>query len=148
MAAIWSRKQRLLVVCVSSLFLRAACGNVPLGGSCLMANNRIDPDTHKFIADCDEKTFCSPTNNTCRPKGCRRDEFPFGYAADDVLPPLCAHADGMFCPDAGSACERLVQVGQPCEMNRDEQCVSPPNSDLLSSSDNSDGAICLLSTCM
>lgn len=122
-------------------------GNVPLGGLCSANNSHIDAATHKFITDCDDKTFCPiPVNGTCQARGCRRFEFPFGYDPKDTLPPLCDH--GQFCPDEGSQCHSLLDVGSPCQINRDDQCNPPPNSVDLASSQNSEGAICLLSTCM
>lgn len=42
----------------------------------------------------------------------------------------------------------MVEVGQPCEMNRDEQCAPPKNAMELASSQNFNGAVCLQSTCM
>ncbi|KAI0783920.1 hypothetical protein BC629DRAFT_1289220 [Irpex lacteus] len=130
---------------LASLSPLVACGNVAPGGKCSLDSNRLDPATHKFMTDCDDKTFCASSNSTCQPKGCRRDEFPFGYGAGDALPPLCDRA--AFCPDDGSACKDLVGSGQACEMNRDEQCAPmvPRDGNI---DDFSVIAICLFSTCM
>ena len=124
-------------------------GSVTQGGSCSTDNNRLDPATHKFITDCDDKTFCSASGTgqgTCQPKQCRRDEFPFGFEPGETVPPMCGH--GTYCPDEGSGCQGLVHVGQPCQLNRDNQCEPPSNAEELASEQNFDGAICLQSTCM
>ncbi|KAJ7197515.1 hypothetical protein B0H12DRAFT_1037868 [Mycena haematopus] len=108
---------------------------------CSSTNNHVDPTTTKFISDCSDQTFCSGTdiaNSTCVPRQCRRDEFPFGFSAGDVLPPLCA--DGLFCPDAGSGCRPLVLAGHACELNRDEQCAPLGTQESFR-------PICLRSTC-
>lgn len=121
-------------------------GSVPSGGSCSTDNNRLDPATHKFLTDCDDKTFCSgSTNGTCQPKLCRRDEFPFGYQFGDILPPMCARDS--FCPDEGSGCQPLLRVGRVCQLERDDQCAPPSNWPNLASSQNYNGSICLQSTC-
>jgi hypothetical protein len=143
-----TRRSLILVYLILVFFQLSRCGNIPQGGRCSTENNRIDPATHKFLTECDEKTFCPSTNGTCQPKGCRRDEFPFGYGSNDVLPLLCPH--GMFCPDDGSACRGLAAVGQPCEMDRDEQCAPPTTPADASNANNFGGTmgICLFSTCM
>ncbi|KAI0342610.1 hypothetical protein BDW22DRAFT_1330144 [Trametopsis cervina] len=140
---------KLVVLILLTLTKLAKCGTVSLGGPCSMDNNRVDPATHKFLTDCDEKTFCAAgdsTTGTCQAKGCRRDEFPFGYDDREILPPLCDR--GTFCPDEGSWCQKLIDVGQPCQMNRDEQCALPPNWGTSADDQTRDGAICLFSTCM
>ncbi|KAJ3543740.1 hypothetical protein NM688_g5827 [Phlebia brevispora] len=124
----------------------AFAGSVSEGGSCSTNDNHLDPATHKFITDCNDKTFCSGTNGTCQAKQCRRDEFPFGYDPGDVLPPMCGR--GTFCPDEGSGCQSLIAVGQPCQLNRDDQCAPPNDWQPLASSQNVNGSICLQSTCM
>jgi hypothetical protein len=134
-------------VIVASLIPAILSGSVTEGQTCSTDNNHLDPSTHKLLTDCDDKTFCPSSGNaTCQPKQCRRDEFPFGYGLQDILPPLCA--DGTFCPDEGNGCQSLATAGQPCEMNRDEQCAPPKNAGDLDSSQNANGAICLQSTCM
>ncbi|KAJ7683683.1 hypothetical protein B0H17DRAFT_1160853 [Mycena rosella] len=118
-------------------------------GRCSSNNNHLDPASKKFSSDCSDKTFCSGTdlaNSTCIPRQCRRDEFPFGFSVDDVLPPFCPR--GTFCPDEGSGCRPLVPAGRPCELNRDEQCAAPPNWKDLASTQNFNGSICLRSMCM
>jgi hypothetical protein len=61
----------------------------------------------------------------CVDKGCRRDEFPFGYrgVAFEALPPQCG-AD-QYCPDDESSCQPLLALGQPCQLNRDGALSCP-----------------------
>ncbi|KAK0523065.1 hypothetical protein OC842_006275 [Tilletia horrida] len=69
----------------------------------------------------------TPTSGVCRPKGCRRDEYPFGYKGvpQDQIPPMCG--PGTYCPDEENACEPLIPLGGVCQLNRDDSC-SPPSS--------------------
>ena len=49
---------------------------------CNPKNTHSHPKTHKLLSQCRENTFCSssgPSNGTCVPILCRRDEFPFGF---------------------------------------------------------------------
>lgn len=49
---------------------------------CNSKNTHPHSKTHKLLSQCRENTFCSssgPTNGTCIPILCRRDEFPFGF---------------------------------------------------------------------
>ncbi|EKM58604.1 uncharacterized protein PHACADRAFT_117686 [Phanerochaete carnosa HHB-10118-sp] len=129
------------------------CGDITAGGVCSTNSTHIDSSTHKLVTECDDKTFCSTStaflngnNGVCRPRQCRRDEFPFGYGVSDPLPPLCDH--GSFCPDDGSGCQGVRSVGDSCEMNRDEQCAPPKEDVTLASNQNFYGAVCLNSLCM
>jgi len=139
----------LILACVylcSSLIIPVRSGTLPEGGPCSTANNRIDKLSHRFIDDCDDKTFCSGSvGGTCIPKRCRTDVFPFGYKDGDVPPPLCDL--GSFCPDEGGGCTPLVGVGQPCQLNQDRQCAPPPNWQELASDWNFNGSLCLGSIC-
>lgn len=143
------------------LVLPVLAGNITQGGSCSPADDYLDPSSHRFLSDCDETTFCSPTNGTannvsasnnsttgtCEPRQCRRDEFPFGYADSGTpLPPLCTR--GTYCPDEGSGCEPLRAAGQACQLNRDDQCAPPPDWAALASTQNFNGSLCLQQTCM
>ena len=126
-----------------------AASNATLGSPCSTTNDHIDPGSGQFSGDCSDTSFCSgPVNGTCQPRVCRRDEFPFGYDRGVPLPPLCEA--GMYCPDEGNGCRSLLQVGEACQVDRDEQCAPPPNATELASASwrNADGAICLKSTCM
>ncbi|KAJ6561771.1 hypothetical protein B0H19DRAFT_1209977 [Mycena capillaripes] len=138
----------LLILSLTVPALVSADAVVP-AGRCSSDNNHLDPASKKFISDCSDQTFCSGrdiTNSTCIPRQCRRDEFPFGFAAGAVLPPLCPV--GTFCPDEGSGCPPLVPVGRSCELNRDEQCTPPPSWKNLATTHNFNGSICLHSVCM
>jgi len=56
--------------------------NSPTIFRCNPKNTHPHPKTHKLLSQCRENTFCSssgPTNGTCVPILCRRDEFPFGF---------------------------------------------------------------------
>ena len=56
--------------------------NSPKIFRCNPKNTHSHPKTHKLLSQCRENTFCSssgPTNGTCVPILCRRDEFPFGF---------------------------------------------------------------------
>ena len=123
-------------------------GMAPLGINCSASNNHLDPSTHKFITECPATTFCSaPEGGSCIPKLCRRDEFPFEFASGDIpVPPMCEK--GTFCPDEGSGCEVLSAVGEPCQLNRDEQCAPPVDWLELASTQNFNGSLCLNSICM
>lgn len=56
--------------------------NSPAIFRCNPKNTHPHPKTHRLLSQCRENTFCSssgPTNGTCVPILCRRDEFPFGF---------------------------------------------------------------------
>lgn len=131
-----------------SLIVFATIALLPAAGvSCSASKNHLDPSSHKFISECSPQTFCSALENgTCTPRLCRRDEFPFGYSAQDTIPPLCSA--GTYCPDEGDGCHPLTSVGGPCQLNRDEQCETPYDWVDLASTQNLNGAICLHSICM
>ncbi|EGG10207.1 uncharacterized protein MELLADRAFT_26925, partial [Melampsora larici-populina 98AG31] len=111
------------------------------GEPCREANNKLDPNTHKFLSDCGPIDFCNGTTQTCELKGCRVDEFPFGYDSDDTLPEMCA--DGYVCPDEESSCQPLMALGGPCQLNRDDECALNP----VSLSNASNMVVCLHYTC-
>ncbi|THH04875.1 hypothetical protein EW145_g5213 [Phellinidium pouzarii] len=148
-------------------FLEAGfAGSVTEGSSCSPSNDRIDPSTHKFTTDCDDRTFCQSSSSsscskrdanatsssvgappgTCVKKLCRNDEVPFGYADNEPLPPLCGR--GLYCPDSGSGCTAILRVGSSCEMSRDYQCAPSKDWETTASTLNFNGSICLQSTCM
>ncbi|KAH9913953.1 uncharacterized protein BXZ73DRAFT_55192 [Epithele typhae] len=122
---------------------------VALGSYCSTTNNRIDPSSGHFSGECGDTRFCSgPTNGTCQPRLCRRDEFPFGFDRGTVLPPLCKN--GTFCPDEGSGCKPLLSVGETCQYDRDDQCAppTPAKSHVLAGLRNAEEAVCLKAKCM
>jgi hypothetical protein len=94
----------------------AYAGSVNNGGNCSTGDNKLQIGSFQFWSDCNSVTYCTD-KGICTPKGCRRDEFPFGYAQGASLPPKCP--GGQFCPDEGSACQNVLPVGSPCQLNRD-----------------------------
>ncbi|CCM01150.1 uncharacterized protein FIBRA_03198 [Fibroporia radiculosa] len=94
--------------------------------------------------DCDSMNYCT-SSGICELRGCRRDQFPFGYPSDVTLPPLCG--TGRFCPDEEDRCISLLTVGSPCQFNRDDQCIGPPNHRELTDGTgfglNVNGSVCL-----
>jgi len=103
------------------------------------------PGTYQFSSDCGPATFCSDAG-VCKARGCRRDEFPFGYNPTDTLPKQCP--DDEFCPDEGDACQKKLAVGSPCQLNRDDECQPPDNFKDLRGPGNNNGSICLNFQCM
>lgn len=135
------------LICIASLVLLARGGSVPQGGPCSTDNNRLDISSHRFLSDCTDQTFCdAATNSTCQPRRCRRDEFPFGFQSSTSLPPLCSAEQ--YCPDEGNGCNDLIPVGEPCQLNRDDQCSPPENWLELGNNQNFNGSLCLQSTCV
>lgn len=86
------------------------------GGTCSQTRNRLNHGNYQLTTDCNAAFYCA-SNNTCAYKGCRRQDFPFGYNLTDTLPPRCG--SGEFCPDEEDACLPLLPVGSPCQLNRD-----------------------------
>jgi hypothetical protein len=133
--------------------------------SCSQSNNKITPGNLQLSTDCSAMQFCDG-NGQCQPKGCRKDEFPFGFGKEQNLPPLCPK--GQFCPDEGDACQPLLAVGSSCQLNRDgellkwnnlsettkwlnslDECAPPDNYKELAGTitQNFNGSICLQTTC-
>lgn len=106
-------------------------GTANKGDACNVANSRLQAGTYQFWSECNSVTFCNSTG-LCDLKGCRKDDFPFGYTTgSDILPPKCEK--GEFCPDEGSECLPQLEVGSPCQLNRDGRLfVALPISPLTS----------------
>lgn len=86
------------------------------GSSLAPVATQVDDDPS--ISELFRRGPVANTTTTCQPRGCRKDEDPFGYDVEvDVLPPKCA--DDEFCPDEGSACQDLVPLGGACQLDRD-----------------------------
>lgn len=96
-------------------------GTQTVGQSCDVNNNRLQIGTYQFWSDCDSQTYCT-AQGTCAKRGCRQDDFPFGYAPDDDLPRKCPR--GEFCPDEMSECQVLLPVGSGCQLNRDGESAT------------------------
>ncbi|KAG2148493.1 hypothetical protein BD769DRAFT_1412501 [Suillus cothurnatus] len=123
-------------------------GSQTKGQNCTISNNRLQFGTYQFHSDCDAQTYCS-SQGTCELKGCRKDQYPFGYAPGASVPPRCPA--GQFCPDEGDACQPWLPVNSPCQLNRDDQCEQPPNWQELADSRygrNVNGSVCLNNVCM
>ncbi|KAF9478630.1 hypothetical protein BDN70DRAFT_879764 [Pholiota conissans] len=125
-------------------------GSQNKGDTCDPGNNRLQAGTYQFWSDCNSVTFCNDTTHVCDLKGCRKDDFPFGYKQDDPdIPDKCPK--GQFCPDEGSHCRDLIEVGQPCQFNRDDECAGPPNfkdlADTTGRGLNFNGSLCLNNIC-
>ncbi|KAH9910951.1 hypothetical protein B0H21DRAFT_782468 [Amylocystis lapponica] len=135
---------------LSFLFLRADAGSVAHGGACSLEHQRLEGGTYQFYTDCDSMTFCNSSTSTCDVRGCRKDIFPFGYTLGATLPPMCG--DSEFCPDEEDMCLQLLDVGSPCQFNRDDQCLGPPNHHELADTTgyglNVNGSVCLNNVCM
>ncbi|KAL1941240.1 hypothetical protein VTO73DRAFT_7452 [Trametes versicolor] len=141
-----SRCSRTLLFSLILSGIKSAFSDDGIGLPCSADNDHLDPASHKFLSDCGETTFCSaPTNGTCQPRQCRRDEFPFGFTNFTALPALCQN--GTYCPDEGSGCKPLLAEGSACQLDRDDQCAPPPNWIDVASNQNFNGSLCLQSTC-
>ncbi|KAH7912394.1 hypothetical protein BJ138DRAFT_1004503 [Hygrophoropsis aurantiaca] len=133
----------------SSWYSLVQAGSQSKGENCTAGDNRLQIGTYQFYSDCDTQTYCSGAG-ICELKGCRKDQYPFGYAQNATLPDKCP--SGQFCPDEGDACQPLLAVGSPCQLNRDDQCAPPPNSQELTDTSyygrNVNGSVCLNNVCM
>jgi len=114
--------------------------------NCSQADNKIAAGNLELVTDCGPTQYCD-SNGRCQPKGCRSDEFPFGYGPAQNLPPMCPQ--GQFCPDEGDACQPLLAVGSQCQLNRDDECAPPDNWKELAGTitQNFNGSICLMTSC-
>lgn len=100
-----------------SCYTAVEAGTIEKDGPCSQGDNRLQAGTFQFWSECDSQTYCA-ANSTCVSKGCRRDDFPFGYPQDsDKIPDKCQR--GEFCPDEQDACQPLLPVDSPCQLNRD-----------------------------
>lgn len=106
----------LLFFCHS--FVQA--GSLNKGQNCSQAENRLQAGTYQFWSQCNSETWCAPSG-VCAAKGCRKDDYPFGYN-NNRPPDKCPQ--GQFCPDEQDACQPLLPVGSPCQLNRDGTLVS------------------------
>ncbi|KAJ7096411.1 hypothetical protein C8R44DRAFT_889718 [Mycena epipterygia] len=124
-------------------------GSANKGDNCTQGHSRLQTGTFQFFDDCNSVTYCA-SNNTCLLKGCRKDDFPFGYATGSHLPDKCD--PGSFCPDEADECQPVLAVGSPCQLNRDDECEAPPNfKELADTTDrglNYNGSVCLNNVCM
>ncbi|KZT32231.1 hypothetical protein SISSUDRAFT_1067099 [Sistotremastrum suecicum HHB10207 ss-3] len=131
----------LLLTCSSSY-----ASDTPLNGPCDQADTKLETGTYQLLSSCPITQFCN-SNGQCQDKGCRRDEFPFGYPSGGNLPPKCPQ--GQFCPDEEDACQPLLPVGSPCQLNRNDECEAPPDFKQLAGdlTQNFNGSVCINLTC-
>ena len=100
-----------------SPLIQSASTDKNANGSCSLSHNQLEVGTYQLVTDCSDTKYCDPSSGVCQPKGCRKDEFPLGYAQDAPLPPRCKSDE--FCPDEGDKCQSLLPVDSPCQLNRD-----------------------------
>ncbi|OBZ67247.1 hypothetical protein A0H81_12973 [Grifola frondosa] len=124
-------------------------GSVQYGQACNLAHQKLQEGTYQFQSDCDAMNFCN-SSSLCDHKGCRKDDFPFGYDVEATLPPKCP--TGSFCPDEQDACQPVLAVGSACQFNRDDECQGPPDFKELADHTgfglNVNGSVCLNNICM
>ncbi|PIL33964.1 hypothetical protein GSI_03672 [Ganoderma sinense ZZ0214-1] len=150
--------------------LQVRAGDVHWLQPCNPAHQKLQEGTFQFQTDCDGMTYCA-ANSTCALRGCRSDEFPFGYSSNVTIPEKCDK--GFFCPDEQDQCQRVLAVGSACQFNRDagtrprviyaiaeawrareraDECEGPPNFKELTDTTgfglNSNGSVCLNNICM
>ncbi|KAJ6586834.1 hypothetical protein DFH09DRAFT_1141672 [Mycena vulgaris] len=137
-----------------SLVFLASCalvyaGSANKGENCTRSDSRLQTGTFQFFSDCNSVTYCAE-NGTCLLKGCRKDDFPFGYTQGSHLPDKCD--PGQFCPDEADVCLDVLPVGSACQLNRDDECEGPPNfKDLRDTTNrglNYNGSVCLNNVCL
>lgn len=92
-------------------------GTLSKGSNCSVTSQHLNLGTYQFYSECDSVTYCNAATGQCEPKRCRKDVFPFGYADDSELPPMCP--SGKFCPDEEDQCLDVLPVDSPCQFNRD-----------------------------
>lgn len=94
-----------------------------VGSPCNPNNTRLLVDNNQLQSECGYLAWCDAGDLTCKVRGCRRDEWPFGFnkKARDLWPPKCGYEE--FCPDEGSLCMVKVGLGEPCQLSRDGECV-------------------------
>lgn len=100
-----------------SLLQHGFAGMLKAGEPCSVANNRLQEGTFQFWSECTSSNYCDEVENICKPKRCRRDDYPFGYEKGAHLPDKCKK--GQFCPDEGTDCQDVLPVDSPCQLNRD-----------------------------
>ena len=106
-----------LTLLLVSWYSTVDAGSVNYGQPCVVGHQRLQVGTYQFMSDCNAMTYCN-SSSLCDWKGCRKDEFPFGYDNTSMpLPDRCG--PGTFCPDEEDACQPVLAVGSPCQFNRD-----------------------------
>lgn len=117
----------LLLLCLGCITYANAAENateLPLvGNPCNPANTRLLVDNNQLTSDCGYVAWCDTSDNICKVRGCRKDEWPFGFnkVQRHLWPSYCPSTQ--FCPDEGSFCMDKVGLGQPCQLGRDGECI-------------------------
>ncbi|KIJ39502.1 hypothetical protein M422DRAFT_781074 [Sphaerobolus stellatus SS14] len=117
--------------------------------TCDINNNQLQVGTFQLTSDCNSTSYCQPSTGKCLARGCKKDDFPLGYAIGEATPKKCGV--GFFCPDEADACQAVMPVGSACQLNRDDECEGPPNfADLRDPTGyrNTNGSVCLNFQCM
>lgn len=160
-----------LTLFLLAIYPLSFAGSLNSSEPCDVGNNRLQTGTYQFWSECNSVSYCDEATKTCQPKRCRKDDFPFGYPqGSNDIPPKCPK--GEFCPDEGTDCQPLLQVGSACQLNRDgellyllqcpvcakktslpqDQCEAPPNFKELADNSgrglNFNGSVCLNNVCM
>jgi hypothetical protein len=94
------------------------------GSACQVNHTLLLTASNQLMTDCGYLAWCDPTTNTCAARGCRREEYPFGYSKVErsKWPQKCdSH---QFCPDEGSLCMDKIALGGACQLNRDDECAT------------------------
>jgi len=133
-----------LLALASTYAVLAIPGAGNFSSNCTQKNNKLSFGTYRLSTDCESAYFCAD-NNTCAHKGCRRDDFPFGYSLNQTLPHFCSK--GQFCPDEEDQCLDQLPVGSPCQLDRDDECAPPDDWKKLAGPRNTNGSICLNFVC-
>ena len=94
------------------------------GKACQVNNTLLLTASNQLMTDCGYLAWCDPTSSKCEARGCRREEYPFGFSKIErsKWPPKCdSH---QFCPDEGSLCMDKIALGGACQLNRDDECAT------------------------
>lgn len=120
-----SRQMAGLLLPLTLLSFSLVSQATTVGGNqtCSLTSQKLQVGTYAFFSSCDPMFWCN-SSSICDWKGCKRDDFPFGYG-DITPPPKCP--TGSFCPDEESACQPVLAVGSPCQLNRDGESISFSN---------------------
>lgn len=95
-----------------------------VGNPCQVNQTLLLTASNQLMSDCGYLAWCDPSSNTCAARGCRREEYPFGYSKVErsQWPKKCdSH---QFCPDEGSLCMDKIALGGGCQLNRDDECAT------------------------
>ncbi|PWN38406.1 uncharacterized protein FA14DRAFT_115984, partial [Meira miltonrushii] len=94
------------------------------GSVCNVSNSLLLTASNQLMTDCGYLAWCDPTTSKCAARGCRREDYPFGFSTVErsLWPPKCD--EEQFCPDEGSLCMYKIALGGACQLNRDDECAT------------------------